>query len=164
MSIDWEESKRLLALFVELAKKSGLEMQQLSEFAHTIVQSEYDPLPAMEWSIVHDDWSREQIFKDDDFSPSILVNVPKPDAQVILVKALREYELDGRDMNAALDRGVSADWAWRILNQAAKWHRLWAARHPNPEVRAKHAQSLADFEADLARVQAKLLASGRSLH
>ncbi len=151
--IDWEENKRLLALLEPLAKKMKWEIGQLIKFAQTMAQGERDPLPPQEWGDVHEDWTREPIFKDDDFSPTMLVNVPKPNAQVILVRARREYRNDLRTFNEAMASGVSSEWEWRIQNQFIKWLRFWAVRWPDPEFRVELENSLPEEEAKLAKLQ-----------
>jgi hypothetical protein len=139
-------SQTLQAGLESVARRTGFSLREIHAIARMVAQASYDPLPPDQWGGVHDDWSREQIFDLDDLT-TLVVNVPKPDAQIDLLLAWEEFRRDTESTSYALTRDPSIGALLMIVGSGEAWSTFWAVRHPNPEVRAIHTVALVEIEA-----------------
>jgi len=135
-----------------LSKQTGLSMTEISAIARTLAQAEYDPLPPNRWGDVHE-WSRRQLKPQDDFS--YLSNVPKPDAQVELRRALRTFEEDQKVIAGSEPLTISQ--LMLAARLARDWFLFWAVRWPFEEGRVRFRNWFEEIEQSLqiAREKAK---------
>jgi hypothetical protein len=134
-------NEKLIAALIALAKRLGFTLTETDHMVRLIAQADIDPLPATEWGEPFTFGPRVPVFDDDDF---LCINgeVPKPDAQVDLLAAWKEYVSDVR--TAALifeiDRDLSITQLMQLTKNASDWFRFWSVRHPNAQSRAKYAE------------------------
>jgi hypothetical protein len=127
-----------------LSADTDIEINVICSLARILAQSEFDPLPLIEWCANHNDWSRECIFPDDDFA-TVISNVPEPNSNFDYFVAVREFQEDVRNVQYAFKRGVSYEQAVVIaLNQRA-WIKLWAGRHPSKSARTLFQAALSEI-------------------
>src|SRR5262245_56085047 len=72
------------------------------------------------------------------------VDVPKPDAQVDLVLALKEFRRDVENIHFVYSNNAeqSLETNWRILLNHRDWMLFWSERHPNEAERARADRNL----------------------
>jgi hypothetical protein len=140
----------ILKTLQQLSKRTGFSIVEISYMARMIAQADYDPLPPEEWgepfefpqrkiSVIGDEW---------DFD-CIHAEVPKPDAQVDLLIALRECVRDMKAIAAiyAAHPDLSLLVNWKIYNRLLEWERFWAVRHLDPELRKASERRVLEIEA-----------------
>jgi hypothetical protein len=137
--------EELLTGLKRLSKRMRFEGNELWEMARMIAQAEFDPLPLRQWGCLLEDWSREQIFENDELV-SLIVNVPRPEACFDFWIARDEFKHDVECAAYALTQGPSLASLIMISENSEAWARLLAARHPNAKLRALFAAGLAETE------------------
>jgi len=88
---------------------------------------------------------------------SFNLEVPKPDAEVDLRVALKEYKRDVENIHFIYsnDAEQSLETNWRILLNHRDWTLFWSERHPYEGTRAQAARELREYDASIERIAAK---------
>jgi hypothetical protein len=87
-----------------------------------------------------------KVFEEDVLDLSVINGeVPKPDAQVDIEVALKEY--------GAAQPSIEGN--WRILLNHRDWSRFWSVRHPNAAVREQEKLERRACETSIQRIAAK---------
>jgi hypothetical protein len=92
---------------------------------------------------------------------SFNVSIPKPEAEVDIELALREYNRDRANIDFLYMNNVelSVETNWLVLHNYRDWARFWSERHPNVAERARMARELCLTERSIQRVAAKARAA-----
>ena len=127
----------ILKTLQQLSKRTGFSIREISIMARMIAQADFDPLPPKDWAEPFEFPQRKVSVTGDDFDlDCIHTNVPKPDAQVDLLSALREEDRDRKAITAILTRSnLQLTALFQIYNRLLDWERFLAVRHPDPEMR-----------------------------
>jgi hypothetical protein len=100
-----------------------------------------------------------KVFEEDVLDLSVINGeVPKPDAQVDIEVALKEYERDLKNVADIYAWGAaqpSIEGNWRILLNHRDWSRFWSVRHPNAAVREQEKLERRACETSIQRIAAK---------
>ncbi len=142
----------ILKTLQQLSKRTGFSIVEISHMARMIAQADYDPLPPEEWgepfefperklSAVGEEWDLDCIH----------TKVPRPDAQVDLLAALKEAERDQRAIAAIFARhsDLKLSALWETYNRLLEWERFLAVRHLDPEVRKTSKRNVQEMEATM---------------
>jgi hypothetical protein len=88
---------------------------------------------------------------------SFNVEVPKPDAQVDIDLALKEFRRDVENIHFIYSNNAvqSLETNWRVLLNHRDWMRFWTERHPNEGERVRATRDLLKLDASIERVAAK---------
>ena len=135
---------------IKLAKRTGYSVMEIDYMGRMIAQVDIDPLPPNECGEPFEFTGRKvSVFDDPDDLNCINPEVPKPDAQIDLLVARREYASDVRNIAAIYrsGRGLSIAQNWRLFMNTWDWFRFWSVRHPNPQSRVKFAKALRELDA-----------------
>ena len=142
--------EEILKTLQQLSKRTGFSIVEISYMARMMAQAEYDPLPPEDWGEPFEFPERRISVTGDDFDfDCIHAEVPKPDAQVDLLVALKEAERDQRAIAAifAQHRDLSLRALYQIYNRLLEWERFWAVRHLDPEIRKASKREVQEIEA-----------------
>jgi hypothetical protein len=100
-----------------------------------------------------------KLFEEDVLDLSVINGeVPKPDAQVDIEVAWREYERDLKNVADIYAWGAaqpSIEGNWRILLNHRDWSHFWSVRHPDAAVREQEKLELRECEASVQRIAGK---------
>jgi len=85
------------------------------------------------------------------------LEVPKPDAQVDIGLALKEYRRDVENIHFVYSNNAvqSLEINWRILLNHRDWMRFFSVRHPNEAERCRATRSLHKLDASIERITEK---------
>ena len=104
--------------FLQLAKQSGFSIVELGNMVRMVVQADHDPLPPEDWGELFE-FSRRKLSVFDDHLDLNCINpsVPKPDAQVLLQEAWREFKRDALNVDRiyAMNPDLSLARHWQLL-------------------------------------------------
>jgi hypothetical protein len=153
---------------MELFEKDPLPRYRV--FARMIAQHWIDPLPLRELGEPFD-FKREKwrVFDNCDFT-FLNSEVPLPNADVDLLQALKEFERDVEHSEQAFDwarrdpqkrRELSKEKLCRIICVLWDWHRFWAYRHPDPEIRRKNGDGAEEVDTRMQAVFQRILELSR---
>jgi hypothetical protein len=143
-------NEEILKTLQGLSKLTGFSIEEIAYMARMFAQAEYDPLPPDEWGepFEFSMWRVSLFGREFDFD-CIHAEVPKPDAQVDLLIALRECVRDMKAIAAiyAAHPDLSLLINWKIYSRLLEWERFWAVRHLDPKVRKSSERRVLEMEA-----------------
>jgi hypothetical protein len=143
---------------VKFSRRVGFTLREIFYMARMILQADVDPLSPEEWGEPFDFPERKLSVLDDEFDfHCINAEVPKPDAQVDLAIAWKEFLRDLQSVAAI--HASHPDLPFRasrlIFNNHFDWLRFWSARHPDAEAKAKFKRRLSAASETYKRLAAK---------
>jgi hypothetical protein len=148
----------MLDAYLRLAKQTRFSIVEIGYMVRMVVQADHDPLPPEGWGEPFE-FSRRKLSVFDDHLDLNCINpsVPKPDAQVLLQEAWREFKRDALNVNRiyAMNADLSLSKHWQLFLNQWDWFRFWSERHPDAEAREKFSQSLCEADAAAERLGAK---------
>ena len=120
--------------YLRLAKRWGFSIVELGYMVRMVVQADHDPLPPEDWGELFE-FSRRKLSVFDDHLDLSCINpsVPKPDAQVLLQDAWREFKRDTVNIDRiyAMNPDLSVARHWQLFLNQWDWFRFWSERHPD---------------------------------
>jgi len=85
------------------------------------------------------------------------LEVPKPDARVDIILALKEYRRDVENIHFVYSNNaeLSIEANWKILLNHRDWALFWSERHPSEGERVRAGRELREFNASIRRIAEK---------